>query len=145
MSPIPPHSLAPKLIPVFIVSPGSTDYFLVGAVIFLVSFVLAVGLLILRIHMLPDHIAHKSHKVQFEIVAVLGLLAMVTHVQAFWIAALLLALIDIPDFGSPLRRISGALERMAGNREHQESYRDSAPSFIKETGTSPRMKNSKNG
>ncbi|MBA1158903.1 hypothetical protein H0S73_22640 [Microvirga sp. Marseille-Q2068] len=44
----------------------------------------------------------------------LGLLALFTHIQAFWVAGLLLALIDIPDFGNPLRRIAGSLERIAG-------------------------------
>ena len=58
--------------------------------------------------------AHKSHKLQFEIVAVLGLLALFTHIHAFWVAGLLLALIDIPDFGWPLRRIAGSLEKLAG-------------------------------
>jgi len=32
----------------------------------------------------------------------------------FWIAGLLLALIDIPDFGNALRRIAGSTEKMAG-------------------------------
>ena len=58
--------------------------------------------------------AHKSHKLQFEIVAVLGLLALFTHMHIFWVAGLLLALIDIPDFGSPLRRMAGSLEKIAG-------------------------------
>jgi hypothetical protein len=32
----------------------------------------------------------------------------------FWIAGLLLALIDLPDFGTPLNRIAGSAEKMAG-------------------------------
>ena len=58
--------------------------------------------------------AHKSQKLQFEIVAVLGLLALFTHIHMFWIAGLLLAMIDLPDFGTPLRRIAGSVEKMAG-------------------------------
>jgi hypothetical protein len=69
------------------------------------------------LHHLPDHIAQRSKKIQFEIVAVLGLLAMFTHINAFWIAALLLALIDIPDFSTPLRRIAGALETIFVRRQ----------------------------
>ena len=42
--------------------------------------------------------AHKSQKLQFEIVAVLGLISLFTHMHIFWIAGLLLALIDLPDF-----------------------------------------------
>jgi hypothetical protein len=58
--------------------------------------------------------AHKSHKLQFEIVAVLGLLALFTHIHLFWVAGLLLALIDIPDFGGSLSRIAGSTEKLAG-------------------------------
>src|SRR3712207_9538987 len=87
---------------------------MVGVGIFLLAAVLAFGLLFLRLHTLPERMAHRSHKLQFEIVAVLGLLALFTHVHLFWVAGLLLALIDIPDFGNPLRRIAGSLERIAG-------------------------------
>ena len=80
----------------------------------LVIAVLAIGLLFLRLHTLPERIAHKGHKLQFEIVAVLGLLALFTHVHLFWVAGLLLALIDIPDFGGPLGRMAGSLEKIAG-------------------------------
>ncbi|NOG73626.1 hypothetical protein HJG45_24985 [Roseicella sp. DB1501] len=76
--------------------------------------VLAFGLLMLRIHMLPDHIAHGGRKVQLEVVAVLGLLSMFSGIHGFWVAALILALIDIPDFTGPLRRIAGSTERIAG-------------------------------
>jgi hypothetical protein len=58
--------------------------------------------------------AHRGHKLQFEIVAVLGLLALFTHMHVFWVAGLLLALIDIPDFTGPMRRIAGSAEKIAG-------------------------------
>jgi hypothetical protein len=38
------------------------------------------------------------------------LLALFTHIHLFWIAALLLALVDLPDFGTPLRSIAGSVE-----------------------------------
>ena len=79
--------------------------------VFLVIAVLAVGLLFLRLHTLPERMAHKSHKLQFEIVAVLGLLALFTHMHIFWVAGLLLALIDLPDFGTPLRRMADRSRR----------------------------------
>ena len=58
--------------------------------------------------------AHKVQKVQFEVVSVLGLLALLTQMHIFWVAGLLLAVIDLPDFGTPLSRIAGSLEKMAG-------------------------------
>ena len=109
INPVAPHSL-----PAFITAPGDTDVFLVGMAIFLIGFVLVVGNLFLRLHTLPERMAHKSQKLQFEIVAVLGLIALFTHTHLFWVAGLILALIDIPDWGSPLRRIAGSTEKLAG-------------------------------
>jgi multisubunit Na+/H+ antiporter MnhF subunit len=109
INPAAPHSL-----PGFITAPAETDTFLVIMAIFLVIVVLAVGLLFLRLHTLPERIAHGSQKLQFEIVAVLGLIALFTHIHLFWVAGLILALIDIPDWGTPLRRIAGSVEKIAG-------------------------------
>lgn len=85
----------------------------VSAIILIVA-ILAIGNIFLRLHTLPERMAHKSQKLQFEIVAVLCLIALFTHQHIFWIIGLLLALIDIPDFGTPLRRIAGATEKLAG-------------------------------
>ena len=58
--------------------------------------------------------AHKSKKLQFEIVAVLCLLSLFTHNHLYWVIGLFLAMIDLPDFVTPLRRIAGSVEKMAG-------------------------------
>jgi hypothetical protein len=108
------HPAAPHHLPPFITAPGETDVFMVGMAVFLLAAVLAVGILFLRLHSLPERIAHKSHKLQFEIVAVLCLLALFTHIHLFWVIGLLLALIDLPDFGGSLGRIAGSLEKIAG-------------------------------
>jgi hypothetical protein len=101
-------------LPIFINAPGDTDVLMVVTGIILVLSVVAFGVLFLRLHTLPERMAHKSQKIQFEIVAVLGLIALFTHIHAFWVAALLLALIDFPDVGSFLGRIAGSVERIAG-------------------------------
>jgi hypothetical protein len=49
-----------------------------------------------------------------EIVAVLCLLALFTHIHLFWVIGLLLAMIDIPDFGGWLGRIATSTETIAG-------------------------------
>ena len=81
---------------------------------FLAFCVFAFGVFYWRLHALPEQIAHKGQKVQFEIVAVLGLISLFTHNHIFWIAGLLLAFIDIPNFSGFLGRIAGSVERMAG-------------------------------
>jgi hypothetical protein len=80
----------------------------------LVVSVMMFGIFFLRLHTLPERLAHRTHKLQFEIVAVLGLLALFTHMHIFWVAGLMLALIDLPDFGTPLNRIAGSVEKLAG-------------------------------
>ena len=86
----------------------------VGVILLLA--VVMFGILFLRLHTLPERMAHKSQKIQFEIVAILGLIALFTHMHIFWIAGLLLAVIDFPDFGSSLGRIAESTEKMAGKR-----------------------------
>jgi NADH:ubiquinone oxidoreductase subunit 5 (subunit L)/multisubunit Na+/H+ antiporter MnhA subunit len=108
------HPAAPHHLPAFISAPGETDVFMVVMAVILVIAMMAIGLLFLRLHTLPERIAHKGHKLQFEIVAVLGLLALFTHVHLFWVIGLLLALIDIPNFGGVLSRMAGSLEKIAG-------------------------------
>jgi hypothetical protein len=108
------HPAASHHLPSFITAPGETDVLMVVMAVFLVAAILGFGILFFRLHTLPERMAHKGKKLQFEIVAVLGLLALFTHIHLFWVAGLLLALIDIPDFGGSLSRIAGSTEKLAG-------------------------------
>jgi hypothetical protein len=108
------HPVATQHLPSFITAPGETDVLMVTMVVILVLSVIAFGVLFLRLHTLPERIAHRGHKLQFEVVAVLGLIALFTHMHIFWIIGLVLALIDLPDFGTPLNRIAGSTEKIAG-------------------------------
>src|SRR6202171_1350743 len=108
------HPSAPHHLPGFITAPGDTDILMVVVGIILIVAVLAVGNLYLHLHTLPERMAHKSQKLQFEIVAVLGLLALFTRSHLFWVIGLFLAMIDLPDFSTPLRSIAGSVEKIAG-------------------------------
>jgi hypothetical protein len=108
------HANAPHDLPSFITAPGDTDVLMVVVGIVLLVSILGVGNLYLRLHSLPEQMAHKSQKLQFEVVAVLGLLALFTHNHLFWVIGLLLALVDLPDFGTPLRSIAGSVDKIAG-------------------------------
>jgi hypothetical protein len=107
------HPSAPHDLPGFIVAPGDTDTLMVVVGIILIGAVLMVGIFYLHLHTMPERMAHKSQKLQFEIVAVLGLLALFTHNHLFWVIGLFLAMIDLPDFSTPLRRIAGSVEKIA--------------------------------
>jgi hypothetical protein len=108
------HPAASHHLPSFITAPGETDVLMVVLSVILVLSVLGFGSLFFRLHTLPERMAHRGQKIQFEIVAVLGLLALFTHIHLFWVAGLLLALIDIPDFSGSLSRIAGSAEKLAG-------------------------------
>jgi hypothetical protein len=120
------HPSAPHDLPGFITAPGDTDTLMVVVGIVLLVSVLGVGNLYLRLHSLPERMAHKSQKLQFEIVAVLGLLALFTHNHVFWVIGLLLAMVDLPDFGTPLRSIAGSVGKIAGAPPGDEAAGESA-------------------
>ncbi len=109
------HPLAAHHLPSFITPPGQTDTLMVAVAIFLVVAVISVGVLYLNLHSLPERMSHKANRVQMEIVAVLCLLALFTHNHAFWIFALLLAFIRVPDFETPLYSISDSLRKISGD------------------------------
>jgi hypothetical protein len=113
------HPAAPHHLPSFITAPGETDVLMVVMGFVLLLAILMFGILFFRLHSLPERVAHKSHKIQFEVVAVLCLIALFTHMHIFWVAALLLAIIDVPDFGGSLARIAGSAEKIAGVRPGQ--------------------------
>jgi hypothetical protein len=110
----PLHPAAPHHLPGFITGPADTDVLMIGVGIFLILAVVGVGNLYLHLHSLPERMAHKSKKLQFEIVAVLCLLSLFTHNHLYWVIGLFLALIDLPDFITPLRRIAGSVDKLAG-------------------------------
>jgi hypothetical protein len=110
------HPAASDHLPIFITAPGGTDVLMVVMAIVLLGVVVAFGIFFFRLHSLPERMAHRTHKVQLEIVAVLCLIALFTHIHLFWVAALLLAMIEFPDIGGWLGRIAGSVEKIAETR-----------------------------
>jgi hypothetical protein len=108
------HPAATHHLPFFITPPGETDVLMVVLAFILALSVLGFGVFFFRLHSLPEHIAHKGKKMQAELVAVLCLVSLFTHMHIFWIIALVLAMLELPDFSSPLSRIAGSAEKMAG-------------------------------
>ncbi len=86
-------------------------------VVFMLVVILVVGNLYFQLHAIPERMAHRTNLVQMEVVAVLVLISLFTHNHLFWIAGLLLALIRIPDFSTPLVTIAGSLTQIADQRD----------------------------
>ena len=108
------HPAAIEHLPMFVTPPGETDVLMVIMAAVLALSVLGFGVFYFKLHSLPEHIAHKNKKIQAELVAVLGLISLFTHMHIFWIIGLVLAFIELPDFGTPLNRIAGSAEKLAG-------------------------------
>src|SRR5205085_5248076 len=108
------HQAAPHHLPFFIPGVDGSDTVTVMTGYFLVGVLLWVGNLYWKLHSVPERMAHRTHNLQFEIVAVLGLISLFTHMHIFWIAGLLLAMIDLPDFGNSLGRTAASTEKIAG-------------------------------
>src|SRR5262249_39609768 len=108
------HPAASEHAPFYIIPPGGTDWLYIACMIILALAVLGFGLVFFRLHSLPELIAHKGKRVQYEVVSVLALISLFTHEHIFWIIALVLAFVDLPDFGTPLNRIAGSAEKMVG-------------------------------
>ncbi len=119
MNPAAPHHL-----PSFVTAPGQSDWLMTVMAIFLLVAVVSVGLVYLKLHALPEHMAHRTSKVQYQFVAVLALLALFTHNNVFWIAALLLAMVELPNFSTPMNSIALSLEKLSGR--DKTGPRDSA-------------------
>lgn len=107
-----PHSLAIEHLPMFVTGPGQTDILFNAVVVILIVVVMLVGVFYFALHALPEKYAHKANSRQLQIVAILSLIALFTHNNYFWIAALLLAAIQFPDFLSPLTSIARSLKKI---------------------------------
>ena len=110
------HPAAPAHLPGFITLPGDTDPLFVGSVIFLILLLMGLGSMYFWLHSIPERIAHGTGKIQFQLVGVLCLLALFTHNNLFWVLALMLALIPIPDFWTPLSSMADSLAKMVRPR-----------------------------
>jgi hypothetical protein len=111
------HPAAVEHLPAFITGPGQSDVLFIAVVVLVLAIVLMIGNLYLRLHALPERMAHGASKVQFQIVAVLALLALFTHNHLYWIAALLLAFVQFPDFSTPMASIARSLEKLADRKD----------------------------
>ena len=107
------NPLAPEHLPFFVTPPGEPDVLFNIMVVFVVLCIVGLGVIFFTIHTLPERMAHRTKKVQLDFVAILGLIALFTNEHIYWIAALILAFIDLPDFLTPMQRIASAVENLA--------------------------------
>ncbi|MFT6050914.1 MAG: hypothetical protein ACI9B9_000553 [Halioglobus sp.] len=120
------HPLAPHYLPSYLAGPDGSDSLLTVVVVLLVLGLMLVGNLYLKLHSVPERLAHKHNHMQLQIITVLGLLALFTHDNIFWIAALLLAVVRLPDFMTPIKSIAKSLEQLAAKSMEDEQVKAGA-------------------
>ena len=115
------HPLAPHSLPPFVGGADGSDP-LFSAIIFIVIIaVLGIGVFYLKLHAIPEQLAHKHSNTQSQLIMVLALLALFTHNNIFWVAALILALLKLPDFLTPINSISESLKKLTADQSEQQS------------------------
>lgn len=120
----------PAHLPGFITPPGETDTLLVVVTIVIVLSVFAIGVVYFKLHALPERMSHGNTRGQYQLVAILALIALFTHNNLFWIAALLLAAIQPPDFLTPITSIASSLRRLARASEAEARQAGAPPPVI---------------
>jgi len=118
-------------LPFYITAPSETDILFGAVTIALIAIVVAFGALYFSIQAIPDRIAEGTSKTQMQLVGLLGLISLFTMNNLYWVAAILLAAIRVPDFMTPLRDIAGSL------RSRSESEAKPAVSDIREAEERP--------
>lgn len=108
-------------LPFYITGPGQTDGLMVGIIILALVGVVLIGVFYLYLHALPERMAHSSNAFQLQLVGVLVLLSLFTHNNIFWIAALLIVAVRVPDFLTPINSIAHSLHRIAHGRDLREA------------------------
>jgi Na+/melibiose symporter-like transporter len=108
------NPIATDHVPFFITPPGGTDALFHVVAWFVVACIIGIGVIFFTIHTLPERMAHRTKKVQLDIVAILCLISLFTNEHIYWIAAMILAFIELPDFLTPIQRIASAAEDIAG-------------------------------
>lgn len=93
-------------IPSFITGPGQSNWLFQFIIALAVLLVLLIGNAYLHLHSLPDRMAHRANSTQLQVVGILTLLALFTHNNLYWVAALLLVSIQLPDMVTPLNSIA---------------------------------------
>ena len=109
------HPLAPHDLPGYLAGPDGDPLF-TAVVWFLIITLLVVGNLYFKLHALPERMAHKQNNTQLQIIMVLAILALFTHNNVFWVAALLMSAVRLPDFTTPLKSIADSLQKLAATR-----------------------------
>ena len=111
------HPLAPHHLPIYLPGPDGSDPLFTAVVVILLVALMGIGVLYFKLHSLPEQMGVKFNSTQFQLISVLSVLALFTHNNTFWVLALLIAVIRIPDFSTPINSIADSLKKLVNKNE----------------------------
>ena len=106
------HPAAVQHLLFFLPGPDGSDPLFTVVVVVLITVLVTAGALYFKLHAIPEHLGVKHNSTQLQLISVLAVLALFTHNNAFWILALLIAVIRLPDFLTPLKTIAESLVKL---------------------------------
>ncbi|WP_170359214.1 hypothetical protein [Ruegeria arenilitoris] len=119
-------------IPSYVTQADGSDFLFNFMVIFTVGLILLIGVAYFTLHSIPEKMAHENNHPQFQLVGILALLALFTHNGIFWVAAILVAGFQFPDFAAPLRAIADAIRSLAPGASPPPAVPDHEPAAPQE-------------
>lgn len=132
------HPIAPHHLPGYLPGPDGSDPLFTAVVIVLLIVVMVAGVIYFKLHSIPEQMGEKHNSTQLQLISILAVLALFTHNNAFWILALLLAAIRIPDYLTPLQTIANSLARLAADGKTTDPVEPSPePDSVIDEGTTP--------
>ncbi|WP_409233602.1 hypothetical protein [Ruegeria sp. B32] len=126
------HPMATGHIPSYVTQADGSDFLFNFMVIFTVGLILLIGVAYFTLHSIPEKMAHENNHPQFQLVGILALLALFTHNGLFWVAAILVAGFQFPDFAAPLRAIADAIRSLAPGASPPPAEPDPEPTAPQE-------------
>lgn len=115
------HSAAPHHLPGYIPGPDGSDPLFTVIVVAMLIIFLGLGVLYFKLHSLPEHMGEKANSTQLQLISILAILALFTHNNAFWVLALLIAAIRLPDYLTPIETIARSLAKIAADTKETET------------------------
>lgn len=134
------HPAAPHHLPKFLPGPDGGDPLFTVVVVSILIIIMAVGVMYFKLHALPERLGEKHNSAQLQLISVLAVLALFTHNNVFWVLALLIAVVRIPDFLTPLQTIANSLAKMSSQNGGAESLKETTTQQSQPTKSPPPAK-----
>nr|WP_122074065.1 hypothetical protein [Pseudophaeobacter sp. EL27] len=109
------HHMAHGHVPGYLPGADGSDPLFTVMAVFTIVLIMGIGALYFTLHALPEKMAHTDNHMQFQLIGILSVMALFTHNNLFWVAAIVIAAFRMPDFLTPIQSIAGSLKRLEPN------------------------------